>query len=80
MKNKRVRWSTVKVRVETVEVWPRRDPRRIGPTIEALKRAWKRAPDLRLGQLLCAVLGDQTGFKHVEDAYVLKAFRKDFPR
>jgi uncharacterized protein YihD (DUF1040 family) len=29
-----------------------RDTRRIEPTLEALKRYWKRHPDLRLGQII----------------------------
>ena len=32
-----------------------RDPQRIDPVIDALRAAWKRQPDMRLGQLIQAV-------------------------
>lgn len=75
---KTTQWRNVRVLVEEVEVWPKKDPRRIDPTIDALRRAWKRTPDLRLGQLLSIVVGTQTAWEHVTDEYILKGFRRQF--
>lgn len=40
---------------------PSRDPTRIDATIEALRGAWKRDPDMRLGQLLLNVTRNDEG-------------------
>ena len=32
-----------------------RDPKRIGPILEALRLAWEQSPDLRLGQLIVII-------------------------
>ena len=35
-----------------------RDPSRIPAVLDALRRAWEASPDLRLGQLVCALAGE----------------------
>ncbi len=47
-----------------------RDPKRIDRIVEALREAWKRTPDQRLGQLvICLMDNPEDDPWHVEDSH-----------
>jgi hypothetical protein len=55
-----------------------RDPERIDPLIDALRRLWKRYPDLRLGQLvICAT--DPSDLFNIEDELMLQKLNEMLP-
>lgn len=51
-----------------------RDPERIPEVVEALHDAWRTSPDLRLGQLVVAVAGNDDPF-HIEEGEWLRRLR-----
>lgn len=56
-----------------------KDPNRIDPIIEALRRAWKASPELRLGQLIeaQALFGEpEVDPYYVEDDEMLAALER----
>lgn len=44
-----------------------RDPKRIKPILELIQKAWSKAPDLRLTQLLMNALGTSGDPYYIED-------------
>lgn len=48
-----------------------RDPNRIGPILEGIKKVWEENPDMRLGQLLCNVMRDPALY-YVEDDQLVR--------
>jgi len=49
-----------------------RDPQRIGPLLERLRRAWEANPNLRLGQLIVNEI-DETRLYFIEDEELIDA-------
>ena len=49
-----------------------RDPQRIDPLIDALRRLWKRYPDMRLGQLLVCAAETSDPFNMEDDVMLQK--------
>lgn len=52
-----------------------RNPERIAPILEELKRIWEENPDLRFFQLICALNKGQDLF-HMEDDKVLELLKE----
>lgn len=52
-----------------------RDPARIAPMLEELKRLWLKHPDLRLGQLIVNVAPADRDLFYIEDDKLLEAIR-----
>ena len=44
-----------------------RDPKRIEPLLDQIKDTWEFVPDLRLGQLLCIMAGEDDVFNLEDD-------------
>ncbi len=58
-----------------------RNPDRIDPLIEQLRKFWKERPDLRLGQIIenahvAAGLNPNHGVFHTEDEYIVEGLKK----
>lgn len=49
-----------------------RDPNRINPTLEAIKKIWQQKPDMRLGQLLWMLNDGKDPFYMEDDVLVAK--------
>ena len=52
-----------------------RDPERIGPMLEVIKKIWEKYPDLRLGQLLCNAVPESLIY-YIEDEALIGAIEK----
>jgi len=48
-----------------------RDPKRIGPLLERLRRVWEANPDYRLGQMVANVTDDDTIYRVEDDVLIL---------
>ena len=49
----------------------KRDPKRISPTLDRLKRVWQRHPELRLGQLISNTMNGKDIY-YIEDELLVK--------
>ena len=52
-----------------------RNPKRIKPTLEAIRTIWEKYPDMRLGQLIGNVFNDPYLY-HVEDKEMVEALQQ----
>ena len=53
-----------------------RDPNRIPALLQELQQLWQKHPDLRLGQLVANIVGDDSQVFNCEDERFLKRLRE----